>query len=157
LASCSVILKAVTDFRIKYIARDIGKITLLPAEMAYLKEILKSKSKKVGEVLYIASRDGETGVDFHRECDNQGPTVVIVEATTGAIFGGYTDATWSNSNKYVPSTESFLFRLRPSSKLYPLKAGQEKYAIHDEKNHGPVPYLVTRAATKLIFILVPLL
>jgi len=138
LASCSVILKAVNEFRNKYIVRAFGKITLLPAEMAHMNELLKPVSKKMGEVLYIASRDGETGVDFHRECDNQGPTVVIVEATTGAVFGGYTDATWSNSNKYVRSTESFLFRLRPSFKLYPLKAGQEAYAIYDEKNHGPI-------------------
>jgi len=138
LASCSVILKAVNDFRSKYIARDIGKISFLPAEMAHLKELLKPVSKKMGEVLYIATRDGQTGADFHRKCDNQGPTVVIVESTTGAVFGGYTDATWSNSNKYVTSTKSFLFRLRPSFRRYPLKAGQERYAIYDKKNYGPV-------------------
>jgi hypothetical protein len=137
LDSCGVILKAVNDFRTKYIARDIGLISLLPAEMAHVKELLRPVSKKLGEVLYIASRDGQAAADFHRECNNQGPTVVIVETTTGALFGGYTDGDWSSSNKYVPSSAAFLFRLRPSYRRYPLKAGQDAYATYSHQSYGP--------------------
>jgi len=137
LDSCGVILKAVTDFRNKYIARDIGKITLLPTEVAEVKKLLKRVSKKMGEVLYIASRDGQTAAAFHSKCNNQGATIIIVETTTGAVFGGYTDATWSSSNNYKKSLASSLFRLRPSFRYYPLKGGQEAYAIYDHQSYGP--------------------
>ena len=42
---------------------------------------------------YRASRDGWKEQDFHRHCDNIGPTVVLVKAS-GCIFGGYTDQDW---------------------------------------------------------------
>jgi len=137
LDSCGVILKAVNDFRTKYIARDIGMISFLPAEMDQVKKLLKPVSKKLGEVLYIASRDGQTAADFHRECNKQGPTVVIIETTTGAVFGGYTDGEWTGRNQHVKSSASFLFRLRPSYRRYPLKVGQDAYATYDHQSYGP--------------------
>ena len=42
---------------------------------------------------YRASSDGWRGEDFHSKCDNQGPTVVIVEVGN-FIFGGYTAGNW---------------------------------------------------------------
>jgi hypothetical protein len=47
---------------------------------------------------YRASQDGWSAHNFHTHCDNNGPTVVLVEAN-GCIFGGYTDQHWE-SPKY---------------------------------------------------------
>jgi len=137
LDSCSVILNAVNNFRLKYIPNNFGRTTLAPAEMAEVMRLLETRSKKMGKVLYIASRDGQTSADFIRECSNQGPTVVIVETTKGALFGGYTDGDWKSSNTFVPSSSAFLFRLRPSFKMYPVKGGRESYATQSHSSWGP--------------------
>ena len=43
---------------------------------------------------YRASSDGWGAKDFHSKCDNQGPTVVIVQVGN-FIFGGFTTWNWS--------------------------------------------------------------
>ena len=48
-------------------------------------------------LLYRGSRDGWLSSDFHKHCDNKGPTVTLIKVvTTGGkyIFGGYTDQSW---------------------------------------------------------------
>lgn len=48
-------------------------------------------------LLYRGSRDGWRSSDFHKCCDNKGPTVTLIKVvTTGGkyIFGGYTDQSW---------------------------------------------------------------
>ena len=48
-------------------------------------------------LLYRGSRDGWHASDFHKCCDNKGPTVTLIKVvTTDAkyIFGGYTDQSW---------------------------------------------------------------
>jgi len=138
LNSCSVILNAVNDFRRKYIIpSNFGRITLAPAEMAEVTRLLKTRSKKLGKVLYIASRDGQAPQEFISRCSNQGPTVVIVETTKGALFGGYTDGDWKSYITYVPSKSAFLFRLRPSYRMYPVKGGRVNYATLSHTSNGP--------------------
>ena len=44
---------------------------------------------------YQASRDGWSSKDFHRTCDDVGPTVTLVKCGTN-IFGGYTDQSWES-------------------------------------------------------------
>ena len=44
-------------------------------------------------VLYRASTDGDTPDDFHRCCDNKGPTLVLIKSGE-YIFGGYTSQSW---------------------------------------------------------------
>ena len=42
---------------------------------------------------YRASSDGWGATDFHSKCDNQGPTVVIVQVGN-FIFGGFISRKW---------------------------------------------------------------
>ena len=51
---------------------------------------------------YQASRDGWGSKDFHRACDDVGPTVTLVKCGTN-IFGGFTDESW----KPPPPQSSF--------------------------------------------------
>jgi len=44
-------------------------------------------------LLYRASTDGKTPEDFHRCCDNKGPTLVLIKSGE-YIFGGYTSQSW---------------------------------------------------------------
>ena len=56
-----------------------------------MKEWLNDECK--WNLCYRASRDGWSSEDFHRHCDNKGPTVTLVRVGD-YIFGGYTDQNW---------------------------------------------------------------
>ena len=44
-------------------------------------------------LLYRASADGATPADFHRCCDNKGPTLVVIKSSEN-VCGGYTSKSW---------------------------------------------------------------
>ena len=61
-----------------------------------------------------ASGGGGTASGFHEACDGKGPTVVVVKAKDGAVFGGFADKAWGSSAgdaAYVASDTAFLFCL----------------------------------------------
>ena len=43
------------------------------------------------------SINGRTSKDFHKYCDNKGPTLTIVKTTKNKIFGGFTPLNWDDS------------------------------------------------------------
>jgi len=138
LETCGKVLEAVDDFRQNhFFPYSRGHINLRWAEVRFLEQELKDVSKKMGETLFVASKDGDAASKFHGACDGKGPTIVIVETTTGSVFGGYTDLSWSSANAYAKSTETFLFRLRPSTRHYDVKSGKEGYAIYRGSSYGP--------------------
>ena len=67
-------------------------------------------------LLYRASTDGKTPADFHRCCDNKGPTLVVIKSG-GYIFGGYTSQSWESGLHIIhcktrtinPTNTFFLF------------------------------------------------
>jgi hypothetical protein len=46
-------------------------------------------------LLMRGSRDSYSPADFHRLCDGQGQTLVVIESTKGFIFGGFTSVSWT--------------------------------------------------------------
>jgi len=139
LKACREILETVNTFRQSHLFPiHRGQIALRWDEFDFLKKQLQSASKKMGKVLFVASKDGDSSNQFHSACNGKGPTVVIVESTTGAVFGGYTDVSWSSSSSYATSYNSFLFRLRPSMNHYSIKKGRESTAIYRHSSYGPV-------------------
>ena len=59
-----------------------------------LKQWLGDKCK--WNLCYRASRDGWRAENFHQNCDNMGPTVVLIKVNQ-FIFGGYTDQNWAGN------------------------------------------------------------
>jgi len=139
LKTCGKVIEAVDTFREKrFFPFSRGHIKLQWSELRFLNQELKSVSKKISETLFIASKDGDAASKFHGACDKKGPTIVIVETTTGNVFGGYTDLSWgTSSGAYVKSSNTFLFRLRPTTKRYDIKEGREGYAIYTNSGYGP--------------------
>src|SRR5205823_4982556 len=61
-------------------------------------------------LLLRGSRDGFTSKDFHRLCDNKGPTVTIIKVKgNGKLIGGYNPISCHGSIWHEPRTRSFLF------------------------------------------------
>jgi len=117
---------------------SVAGIDLWFSEVDFINDQLKKVSKELGGLLFQASKDGDAVSTFHSRCDNKGPSVVIVETSSGNVFGGYTSASWSSSAGYTASTGAFLFRLRPSMKRYDRRDGSQSYAIYRHSSYGPV-------------------
>ena len=95
-------------------------------------------------LLYRGSRDGFRAKNFHEKCDNRGPTVVLIENTTGNKFGGYASVSWtggSNSGlavdiKSEESKSSFLFSVDKKQKLLYKPESKSRTLFHSA-DYGP--------------------
>ncbi|CAF1451559.1 unnamed protein product [Adineta ricciae] len=72
-------------------------------------------------LIYKATRDGFEGAKFHSLCDNQGPTMTIIQSTNGHLFGGYASQSWISNSAYSNAVNSFLFVLKNANNSPPTK------------------------------------
>ncbi|EXX75926.1 hypothetical protein RirG_037590 [Rhizophagus irregularis DAOM 197198w] len=69
-------------------------------------------------LLYRASRDGNTAKAFHAKCDNKGATIVVAKITNSEqIIGGYNPLFWDSSNGNKNIKDSFIFSFTNKSNL----------------------------------------
>lgn len=74
-------------------------------------------------LVYKGTRDGFTSTDFYRCCDKKGPTMTVIQSTSGHLFGGYTSANWETHDNWEWSTDhdAFLFTLINPHEILPTK------------------------------------
>jgi hypothetical protein len=93
-------------------------------------------------LIYKATRDGFGSGDFHRCCDNQGPTMTIIQSKNGGyLFGGYTSVSWTSRSAYVVDNNgAFIFTLTNPHGISPTKYSIQKteYSIYDGNTYGPI-------------------
>ena len=82
-----------------------------------------SPNKKIKyKLLYRATRDGDSVIDFHNKCDNNSPILLIGKTPKEYIFGGYTTFNFDydkfkNNEEYLYDNESFIFSLNQKKKF----------------------------------------
>ena len=83
------------------------------------------------------SSNGNKSTDFHKYCDNIGPTLTLVKTSKNQIFGGFTSLNWKNEGDGIidKSNETFIFSLNLMKKYDIID--QNKRAITCSKNYGP--------------------
>ena len=86
------------------------------------------------QLLFRKSINGNSFNDFHRLCDNQGKTLVLIQTVNNLIIGGYTSKDWDTSDKWYKDDKSFLFSLT-NGKIFPIKKNCN--AIFAMKDLGP--------------------
>ncbi|CAB4376298.1 unnamed protein product [Rhizophagus irregularis] len=73
----------------------------------------KYKNCKVSykfNLLFRASKDGNTAESFHAKCDNKGATLVVVKLNDSErLVGGYNPLFWDSSNSGKNTKDSFIF------------------------------------------------
>ena len=109
------------DFDLKYsniIPNDIEK------EKKIKKWIDPSKNIKF-ELLFRMTKDGYKSSDFHKCCDNQGPTITLIQTDKNYIFGGFTPFSWTSQKGCSPENDedTFLFSLNLMKKFVKKKEG----------------------------------
>ena len=95
-------------------------------------EILMNKEFKTN-LLYRATRDGDSSKDFHSKCDNIRDTLSLVKTKNGLIFGGYTNESWNGEN-YKKDDRAFCFSIDLKKKYNSKKTSQ---SIYCHKDYGP--------------------
>jgi len=140
LWACVSMLKAMDQYRDNHSRFSVAEGLVHWKEREFLNQYLKPLSKRVGKFpIYVASMDGDGSEDFHEKCDGKGPTVVIVETTTGNVFGGYTSRSWNGgSSGYKRAPTSFLFQLRPRFSHFAMRNSDDPTATYHIPNYGPI-------------------
>ena len=104
-----------------------------------IKNWINPNKNSIFNLLFRKSRDGSNGKDFHRFCDNKGPTLVLVETEKGYKFGGYTPINWENPIyvAYEDKTDdlTFIFSLNSLTKFTKYKEG---FSIRNNQDFGPI-------------------
>ena len=120
----------------------IFRETTLVTEYEKLQFLIQAVNQSFGygftcKLLYRASRDGWQSTEFHRLCDEKGPTVVLVKVDNGRLCGGYCSIGWKSSGDMQQDDKSFLFSL-DSLKSY--NGIQQGHIGHVFWNRGNGPW-----------------
>jgi hypothetical protein len=93
------------------------------------------------QLLYKATLNGFAAADFHKLCDNKGPTLTVIRSTNGYLFGGFTPLNWdSTTNTSKNHAEGFIFTLTNPHNIPPTKYPrnpQNTCAIYCDASYGP--------------------
>ena len=119
-----------------------------PNELYFIyKILLKHYTKKFKlELLYRATKDGDSSKNFHDLCDNKkGGILILIKTDKNIKFGGFSDAEWISffdskkpqNGKNVCGTINFLFQIN-LRKVYELKNSMKKLtSIYCRSDVGP--------------------
>ena len=84
-----------------------------------MRKFVDDESKvKEFKLAYRGSRDGYLSSDFHRKCDNIGPTLSLIRTSHGKTLGGYSRASWDQLGSYKHDT-MFIFSYDLNTKYKP--------------------------------------
>jgi len=89
------------------------------------------------EKIFIMNKNGSSSKDFHKYCDNNGPTLTLIKTINNKIFGGFTPLNWdiSGVDKIDENNQTFIFSLS-SMKKYDM-INKDKSAICCNREYGP--------------------
>jgi gas vesicle protein len=117
-----------------------GGALLSSEQQMKLNEFCGKKDQK-WVLIYKATRDGFGASDFHRCCDNQGPTMSVIQSKDGGyLFGGYTSVSWRSIQNLVPDNNGpFIFTLTNPHGIPPTKYSIKdvQHSICDHNGCGP--------------------
>lgn len=91
-------------------------------ELFYISRWLSSEKVTKLNLLFKGAFINFDAVAFHSQYDNIVPCLILIETTSGARFGGFTNKTWKGENEYKKDNTAFLFSLD----------FLEKYPIHPQ-------------------------
>jgi hypothetical protein len=93
-------------------------------------------------LLYRASRDGNTVEAFHSRCDNKGATIAVAKvANSEQIVGGYNPFYWDLNSSWMSTFDSFIYFFADMRNIRTAKVSYSNgnpYSIGNDPNFGPV-------------------
>ena len=103
-------------------------------ELLYISGWLSVEKATKLDLLFKGPCERFDATSFHIKYDNIVPCLILIEASNGARFGGFTNQTWKGENTYKQDNTAFLFSLDFLEK-YPVDRQGSKYAILTKTKH----------------------
>ena len=102
-------------------------------KILYLWILEKGNVKKIN-LLYRATRDGDTNKDFYNKCKKKGATISFIKTKKGRRFGGFTKAEWTDDKGWITLKDEnpFLFSLDNREKFDIIESKTAIRCIPDE-------------------------
>ena len=98
------------------------------ADLDFLyKDLIDGKKMNL---IYRGSVDGFKPADFHRMCDDKGPTLSVVKTTGGEIVGGFTKIPWKSDGGDKQDADAFVFSVNQMQKFKATGKGLTKSVQH---------------------------
>jgi hypothetical protein len=113
-----------------------SKIVKKSEHFMLLKKCLGTNKHLTFKLLYSGHKDGYTPQAFHKKCDGKNNTLTIIHSSHNAIFGGFIDKPWNQSEAYLVTENAWLYSLTQKQK-YTLKSGNSQYAGYGSASYGP--------------------
>ena len=108
---------------------------------AAIRDWINPYKKNKFKLIFRMSRDGSNCSDFHRCCDNKGPTLLLIKTDKNYRFGAYTPLNWvtpSSGEINDPSDNiTFLFSLNKMKKFTKIP-GKDPRTARSHKDYGPL-------------------
>ena len=125
----------------KFKTSDLDSVILNENERKdkFLKKLYEWCKYKEMKLTFRGNRDGMTGNDFHKKCDNKGETITLIKNEKGNIFGGYASIPWTSEGGYHSAPDSFLFTLTNIYGTEPTKfqSKNDQYEVYHYFLYGP--------------------
>ncbi|RGB24222.1 hypothetical protein C1646_747884 [Rhizophagus diaphanus] len=89
-------------------------------------------------LIYLMSRDGFNSETFYNRCNGQGPFVVLIRVQSKKIYGGYNPIGYAGRDRWLSSTECFVFSFENDQDIYDMKIGRvtnSTYSVYDFCNY----------------------
>ena len=111
---------------------------LTPSQIKDLIKLCSFKGSEKWKLIYRASVHGFLADDFHGKCDESTKTLTLIRTTQSYVFGGYTEAAWSQKGGYVNDPNAFIFSLvNKENKPIHIPCSQPPNAIYCNSIYGP--------------------
>ena len=110
-----------------------GKIIKTEEEIKELFFISNGRERQFN-LLYSATLQSNKKEDFHKNCDNKGSTIILVETTNGRRFGAFASLSWKSNDQWNndPCACIFSFDTHKKYKLLLLQ-----YSYYGGQGCGP--------------------
>ena len=110
------------------------KIIKTEEEINELFSFISNGRERQFRLLYSPTLEANKKEDFHKNCDNKGSTIILVETSNGRRFGAFASLSWKSNNKWVNDPCACIFSL-DNHKKYNLLHPQ--YAYYGGSGYGP--------------------
>ena len=128
---------AFSKVNLQKINQNIIEQTTIPYYIKIANNFMKDKIKS-SRLLYKATRNGWSSQNFHKLCDNKGPTITIATLKDGKFIGAFSPISWGIvKNQYINNPDVFLFddklKYTSNNSLF----GPNQYVIYQSDSVGP--------------------
>ena len=118
-------------------AYNLASSILYTEQIVYLMNLCSFSLEQEWQLVYRATSDGFAAEDFHSKCNDKENTLILIQSSSGNIFGGYTEQNWSGDG-YKKDPNAFIYSLINKENVsLILRTQNPESAIYVKQGYGP--------------------